>query len=103
MLPMPAMSLAPRDAMEEYEQLARQIAMYAEQIVQMQTKLDLLYLTNGLGERIAATESGQLVPGSSYTPEQATAVVEMLTQFKTWFATPLPHSGMPPMAIIFRR
>lgn len=100
---MPIMSTSRGDAMQEWEGKARQIAQYAEEIIKLQTTLDLLFATNGLMDRIGTTAEGETVAGSTYTREQALAVVEMLAAFKTWTATPLPQSARPPLGIIFYR
>lgn len=100
---MPMMNVNRNDAMLEWEQLSRQISAQAEQIIQAQTKLDLLYTMNGLGDRITGTEPETIVAGGTMEREQALAVGEMLVAFKAWAATPLPKSGTTPLQIIFRR
>jgi hypothetical protein len=96
--------IAPRSAMQEWEQLARQLGKTAEEIIKMQTQAEFIFTVNGLGEQIASTEAGQPVGDSGYNRESALAVQAMLESFKQWTQTPLEGAGgATPVQIIFRR
>lgn len=101
---MPMMHGPRLSAETEWEQLARQLAMSAEQIVQLQTKLNLLWQINDLASHLTSTSPDAPFGDSALTVARAAAIHAMLADFERWLQTPLTNTaGATPMRILFTR
>lgn len=104
--------MAEQPVIKEWETGVRAALKQVEGIVTEITRLSLISGSNAarVDAVIAATPASEIVPGTTFTREQALAYMAMFQSFGVWSATPItvdvqpePDLALPPTAIIFWR
>ena len=90
----------PTTLIEELEQEATASLRAFQNLIDSMARQERLWLANGMQ---AALEAGTVPEGGTFSLARWVEIQEAFAALKTWMATPLPVSGIPPLVIVSRR
>ena len=90
----------PGTLIEELEQEAAASLRAVQNLIDSMARQERLWLANGMQ---AALEAGTVPDGGTFSLLRWVEIQEAFAALKTWMATPLAVSGVPPLVVVSRR
>ncbi len=90
----------PATLIEELEQEATTSLRAFQNLIDSMARQERLWLANGMQ---AALQAGTVPEGGTFSLLRWLEIQEAFAALKTWMATPLPVSTVPPLVVVSRR